>query len=336
MKSAAMMFRRLGFTLIELLVVIAIIAVLVALLLPAVQQAREAARRSTCKNNLHQIGLALHNYHDSFNIFPYASRNPSASTNGNAVRTQDNATGWTSLLANLDQQPLYNTWNSSVASGNCSYQAGPAGFQGGGINAGNALLAATKLPVLLCPSDGANQFYAPNANGYGCSATNNSYFASYGFSVTNNWSWGADNGWFAEGQATRPMFGINGAATIAAVKDGMSNTVAGCETTLSNLDGGVAGPWACATTSSGVGVTLRNSYGISQWKCCIWDSPPYTSQPVGTFGVLMQSGNAGSLHAGGCHILMGDGAVRFLSSAIDNTIKLALPTIGGGEVIGDY
>jgi len=78
--------KRLGFTLIELLVVIAIIAILVALLLPAVQQAREAARRSSCKNNLKQIGLALHNYHDVHNVFPYSAAADGAVTAGGGRR----------------------------------------------------------------------------------------------------------------------------------------------------------------------------------------------------------------------------------------------------------
>src|SRR5512138_2911325 len=86
-----------GFTLIELLVVIAIIGVLVSLLLPAVQQAREAARRSQCKNNLKQVGLALHNYHDSFNQFPPASIAPGHSANA-----------WVFILPYADQAPVYN------------------------------------------------------------------------------------------------------------------------------------------------------------------------------------------------------------------------------------
>src|SRR5262245_19366070 len=98
MRSVGSIVRRLGFTLIELLVVIAIIAVLVAMLLPAVQQAREAARRSQCKNNLKQIGLALHNYHEQFNILPFAAA--AAAYESPNVK---NATGWTQILPNLDQ-----------------------------------------------------------------------------------------------------------------------------------------------------------------------------------------------------------------------------------------
>src|ERR1700709_2477916 len=90
--------RRTGFTLIELLVVIAIIAVLIALLLPAVQQAREAARRSQCKNNLKQLGLAMHNYHDTYKVFPTAS-------GGNGFSPHAR------ILPYVDQAPLYGTLN---------------------------------------------------------------------------------------------------------------------------------------------------------------------------------------------------------------------------------
>src|SRR5688572_18580233 len=112
--------RSAGFTLIELLVVIAIIAVLIALLLPAVQQAREAARRTQCKNNLKQIGLALHNYHDNYQLFPAAIIFPAYKSSANCTadgqRFNLNTTGWTMLLPFIDQAPLYNQYNSSMAS----------------------------------------------------------------------------------------------------------------------------------------------------------------------------------------------------------------------------
>src|SRR5213592_7905 len=98
-----------GFTLIELLVVIAIIAVLVALLLPAVQQAREAARRSQCKNNLKQLGLAFYNYHESFNMFPI---NFAVRGGGGGQAIADTGHSWlTMLLPSVDQAPLYNSIN---------------------------------------------------------------------------------------------------------------------------------------------------------------------------------------------------------------------------------
>src|SRR5713101_2624318 len=103
--------RKLGFTLIELLVVIAIIAVLVALLLPAVQQAREAARRSQCKNNLKQIGLALHNYHEMAQMFPPSKIFGPTSCNG---WIRGNSLSWrVMILPQMDQAPLFNTINFS-------------------------------------------------------------------------------------------------------------------------------------------------------------------------------------------------------------------------------
>src|SRR5579871_4787717 len=126
---------RRGFTLIELLVVIAIIAILVALRLPAVQQAREAARRTQCKNNLKQLGLAVHNYHDSTNRLPF-----------NGSQDKVRASTLVRLLPQLEQQPLFNMLNFSVApNAHISYQLlnGVAGAYFGDVT----------LPVFLCPSD---------------------------------------------------------------------------------------------------------------------------------------------------------------------------------------
>src|SRR5437879_4300140 len=130
--------RRKGFTLIELLVVIAIIAVLVALLLPAVQQAREAARRSQCKNQLKQLGLAIHNYHESFNCLPPG--------NTAAINTSGGFSRWggvsvhTMILPNIDQAPLYNQYNFNMCG---SYE---------GTNSA-ATLRQARVPIYRCPSD---------------------------------------------------------------------------------------------------------------------------------------------------------------------------------------
>ena len=118
--------KRLGFTLIELLVVIAIIAVLIALLLPAVQQAREAARRTQCSNNLKQIGLALHNYHDTFNKFPLSSVNTGLSL----------SSAFAAILPYLDQTNNYNLYN----------------FSKGNSDASNLPSVSQRIPSYLCPS----------------------------------------------------------------------------------------------------------------------------------------------------------------------------------------
>ena len=124
-----------GFTLIELLVVIAIIAVLIALLLPAVQQAREAARRTQCKNNLKQIGLSLHNYHDTFLMFPSATGREVLNAGGGE---QWSHSQWVALLPYYDQAPMYNQWN---------FNANDQGWTGN-----RSIYTGKKMAMLLCPS----------------------------------------------------------------------------------------------------------------------------------------------------------------------------------------
>src|ERR1700754_928007 len=117
---SALRRRRVGFTLIELLVVIAIIAILIALLLPAVQQAREAARRAQCKNHLKQMGLAMHNYQDTYNMFPAESlmvHNPINSP-GLGARAPRNFSWVCAILPYIDQAPLYNQINFSIPAWN--------------------------------------------------------------------------------------------------------------------------------------------------------------------------------------------------------------------------
>ena len=132
---------RRGFTLIELLVVIAIIAVLIALLLPAVQQAREAARRTQCRNNLKQLGVALHNYHDTHRVFPLACIR---GLQGSSANIEGFGTWLVYLFPYIDQTPLYNTFNFPYVGG--TYGLGSYGT----VN-----MATVNIPIqaLMCPSD---------------------------------------------------------------------------------------------------------------------------------------------------------------------------------------
>jgi prepilin-type N-terminal cleavage/methylation domain-containing protein/prepilin-type processing-associated H-X9-DG protein len=213
---------RQGFTLIELLVVIAIIAVLIALLLPAVQAAREAARRAQCSNNLKQLGLAVHNYHSTFNVLPaevmwmgatYGSGGPSGGSWG------WNASWPVCLLPNIEQGSLYNAYNQGWAPDCCGNNVGP-----------NTTVDFMALSVLLCPSDNQKQrpnypwgpmSYAGNGGGPGVirwqsgtivdmftCATSNQIMVN-GWSVGQCW-WGADS--------NLAYFGFE------SVTDGTSNT----------------------------------------------------------------------------------------------------------------
>src|SRR5690348_4004442 len=137
---------RRAFTLIELLVVIAIIAVLIALLLPAVQQAREAARRAQCKNSLKQLGLALHNYHDVYNVFPFGQ---GGTNNGSGSSNQNVLSGVVMLLPYLDQTPLWNQISSGGTFATGTYLPMGPNPQNWDVYPPWTI----QIPVLRCPSD---------------------------------------------------------------------------------------------------------------------------------------------------------------------------------------
>ena len=149
---------RIGFTLVELLVVITIIAVLIALLLPAVQAAREASRRMQCGNHCKQIGLALHNYHNTFSTFPIGSRSGGVASKSRVAY----GTNWrTSILAFLEQQPLVDRLNFETGSF-CGSSENP-------FNGGNEVLKRLSVPIYKCPSSTLTPFgeepSAKNPNG---------------------------------------------------------------------------------------------------------------------------------------------------------------------------
>lgn len=350
--------RRLAFTLIELLVVVAIIAILIALLLPAVQQAREAARRTQCRNNLKQLGIALHNYHDNQLRFPEGAGGP-----GYSGMPWEVTTGLLSpqvaLLPYVDQMPLYNEipldgrvwlppWNDSTTPG--------YNYSGWGRT----------LPHLVCPSD----IQLSDYNGLGPK----NYRTNWGHRV--EFSDHIDNHW----QNTTGVFSFNGSVRMRDVLDGTSNTIA-----MSELCGGNAGDasdirgnvaWnvpgmsanaaVCrATASSGRylaavrGVHVNNVTESPGSRWCEGrlyyegfntvlppNSPSCASGADDGWGIF----SASSRHVGGVHVLLCDGAVRFISDSIDAGNSAADPTAsnqvygvwGGlgsresGEALGEF
>lgn len=314
---------RKGFTLVELLVVIAIIGVLIALLLPAVQQAREAARRMQCQNNLKQIGLALHNYHDTFLSLSAANQGMP-----NAAGTNYNGHGWTwhaNILPYLEQKTLYDAIQ------------GPDGFgnESGSTTAGKALIALeTDVMAFWCPSqpdvrNGAQKYAVAdqpsNYNGnMGTRIGNgNDNCICTGVADLNDMKtdpWGCMNG--------NGIFYVDSRTRFADVRDGLSNTIFVSE--VPDTGGDVIGQF-----SGGCDRHAMFSGGAD-------GNPPneMTEYLIAAEGNDPINGGseeaAGSWHAGGAQFLMGDGSVRFLSENMDMPTYQGLSTRAGGEVLGDF
>jgi prepilin-type N-terminal cleavage/methylation domain-containing protein len=351
-----MKLRRSGFTLVELLVVIAIIGVLVALLLPAVQAAREAARRSSCSNNLKQFGLAMHNYHDTYGLMPPRRGGTGTPATNNPARfdgNYDRKSAFIFLLPFLEQQPMaeqIRAGNVVDTNGNLIAADGPAGWYG---NA-NWLPYATQLKVVVCPSDKIVGL------GSGTQAKN-----SYAFSIgdspgtdladNNRWNISTTNG-------TRGIFGGSQRCKgFKDITDGTSNTIAMSErvwggnlglvtangqdvrtATATNVSAVFTNPGACYSSATGkrfIGVQIKARFG-ALWADGQAERVGFTTilPPNAPSCVYDANGNAdsqggvlsaGSYHPGGVMGLMADGSCRFLSETI-NTGNLATAWVAAG------
>ncbi|MDA0589272.1 MAG: DUF1559 domain-containing protein [Planctomycetota bacterium] len=332
--------RRDGFTLIELLVVIAIIAILVALLLPAVQQAREAARRAECKNNLKQVGLALHTYVETHKQFPAALINSGRYSNGSTVNgATRNTTGWTMLLPFMDETARFDKWDFNQGSSTSNPRAG--GIPGNDTT--NAPLWQDVPKGLVCPShpDGGQKlrrlpgrttdYYSAN------NATRISYLFSTGVFTDYNANYTAYNSDIRQG-----AFGNNGGATLAQISDGTSNSFAVGESWGGGLHktSTVYGPYALVGAHTCChGRTLSNSSTVLQQA----NVRPY----LANYGLNATFNNDAlkrsyawewrSGHAGGGHFLMCDGAVRFVTENMDrlNFTRMAFIHDSGTVQLGD-
>ncbi len=322
---------RSAFTLIELLVVIAIIAILIALLLPAVQQAREAARRLQCKNNLRQFGLALHNYVDAHSAFP-----PACVLNLNQVA--DSYSVHARILPFVDQAALQSLINFSI-----SYTAQPQ-------------VGRTRIAMFLCPSEiNDRPWITPTLTYYP-----SSYAANFG-----TWfAWNPNTGETGDG-----AFGVNSKFSSASFTDGLSNTLGIAEVKTfqplvhdsgSPNTPGVAAPATPAAVMAYGGAfdpTLAHTSWVNGMLVqtgmtttfppntpvtYLNGSTPYdvdfVSSRLGlsptnlTYGAM----TARSFHVGIVQILLMDGSVRAASTNVDNQVWRSLGTRAGSEVVGEF
>ncbi len=316
--------RRSAFTLIELLVVIAIIAILIALLLPAVQQAREAARRSQCRNNLKQMGLALHNYHDTHNIFPPALIGSGRYT---SVPFVLNTTGFVLILPFLEQTTLYNIYNFSLPASISNPNGRPLA---GGVTTSNANrpVYSQKLATYLCPSEYhtdivvtasanvASDFYERNQ----CARSN--YLFASGDVTDYSGPWGTI------ATTVKGAFGNDGAARSRDIIDGMSNTILAGESRMMHTSTAYGPYWGCGTHTCCHGYTPNATYNVNY---------PYGNCADNAARKCQYAWGFGSHHTGGAHFLLGDGAVRFISDSVHFLdVFQPLNRIADGKVISDY
>ena len=325
MRIKAMKHSRQAFTLVELLVVIAIIGVLVALLLPAVQAAREAVRKTQCLNNLRQIGVGLHNHHDTRGRFPSFFTNHS----GNASRIADAGKGanWlVQLLPFLEQDALYNAWDLSIAPNQ---------------NTGRS----TEIDIFQCPSD-------PQSSSNPCTYAGGGWArGNYGMNVSP-----CQFGVGTNRNVLRGGFGgVNFGIRIRDILDGTSNTVAVSEIRVGLNEEDLRGSWAMPGLASGTAALFGdaaepNSQGPNSddmENCAATGFAGNADRGMGCFDSNSTGQMAArSMHTGGLHVLLADSSTKFVSETIDAEapnvgcgsnpgVWQAMHTRSGGEVVAN-
>ena len=322
--------RRSGFTLIELLVVIAIIGVLIALLLPAVQAAREAARRAQCSNNLKQIGLALHNYADSHNRYPIARGTRPARPYG--ITSRYNYSGFAQILPFMEQRPLYDAINFSLTIP---------------IQDGNATIHSTVVASFLCPSE--SQVVPQNSAG-----------TNYRFNEGANLLYSSGETDTGSVNATMPApngpFFAEKSIRLSEILDGLSNTAMTSERLFGDFNQGIAtirrdiyvgSTWPTtleqayldcqATSDSGTPANGESGSGAPWMDGFLHTSiykhnaPPNKKSCYFYPARLVMT--ASSNHPGGVNVGMCDGSVRFIKETINRDTWRAIGSMNGNEII---
>jgi prepilin-type processing-associated H-X9-DG protein/prepilin-type N-terminal cleavage/methylation domain-containing protein len=360
--------RGLAFTLIELLVVIAIIAVLIGLLLPAVQKVREAAARMSCSNNLHQIGLALHNYHSANNKFPPAKINSGSATdatanyyqndptrsftrsNGKIVAKVYNHTGFTLLLPYIEQDNLFKQYDMTLPSAHESWGGGGnvasnghipqdlANYPNGVTGTVNQAVVGTYIKTYSCPSDqdpGQVDNFSYNEgssapDGYWAYSGPNQRRSNYLF---NCYAYTDYNASYSTGSTVGP-FGTNGAASLTSIPDGTSNTVMVGEARQQMCNSAFGPRWGAGVHTSVHGRASDYRFAIN------YPAGKYPGEGLCYYAgiperlqILQYAWGFGSWHSGGANFVFCDGSVHFLRDSMSFPIFQAVCTINGSEVV---
>lgn len=304
---------RSGFTLVELLVVLAVISLLLALLLPAVQQAREAARRVACKNHLRQLGLALHNYHDQFQQFPFG--------------WDTHGTGWSALILPQLEQPGLHTTLTFVEGSDGNWGSGSA----------NETAAGTVIPVFRCPSM-AQPLHVDSSGITGRVPA--SYRGCGSSEVLSDDPSTAPPGWrsFQEREHNGIFYGCSSVG-FRDILDGTSTTVLLGESYTDvdfTQDGNVLDFWylgspqidPCRCDGSTNGTEFSEFVGSTAARV--------NARFIAASSVHEKEMSFGSYHPGGTHLCFADASVRFVSESVDHAVYRALGSRSGGEVPGKF
>ncbi len=337
-----MRFRRRGFTLIELLVVIAIIAILIGLLLPAVQKVREAAARATCSNNMKQLGLGAHNFHDVNLKFPYGilradgnfpPDNPSLLWPNNPSTNPQRRYGlFHQMLSFIEQDNLWQLWNHFDYGSNERFPATPAG-----VRFAPGAFTSKVVKTMVCPSNPGGPLSMP-VSGPSGNYFITSYYGNAGTRSYPRMNTTRPSLWTYQGNG---MFYRNRAFNIAAITDGTSNTLLFGERHFFDpifdaspvVDDRIADwgwVWFAGEGDVGLGTSAPINYKLPA---------NFATLGGGQQQLLFEDRiNAyGSGHTGGANFALADGSVRFIRDSISPVTFASLGTKSGGEVVaGDY